>query len=153
MNSKTASSKEKDIRDSTSGSRVIVLEEHGCDGSYAESEEGKKRLSEIKKLLKNKQFSGYVNPELTLINFADQPKRYLKWEDLPFEDDTTVAQFVNLKGLLCTLLCTRINGKEDVKLRYYTNTAFKDFIFLDGSDSCAKQFFNNLMIEVLSNLG
>ena len=151
MNSKIASSKEKDIQDSTSESRVIVLDEHDCDGSYAESEEGKKRLSELKELVNGKQFSGYVNPELTPVNLTDPPKKYLKWEDLPFEDDVTVAQFVNLKGLLCTLLCTRLNGKEDVKFRYYTNAAFKDFIFLDGSDYCAKQFFNNLMIEVPNN--
>ena len=151
MNSKIASSKEKDIHNSTSDSRVIVLDEHGCDGSYIESEEGKKRLSELKELVNGKQFSGYVNPELTPINPADLHKKCLKWEDLPFEDDATVAQFVKLKGLLCTLLCTRINGKENVKFRYYTNASFKDFIFLDGSDSYAKQFFNNLMIEVPSN--
>ena len=86
MNSKIASSKENDIQDSASESRVIVLEEYGCDGSYIESEEGKKRLAELKKLLKDKQFNGYVNPELTAANPTELPKKRLKWEDLTCED-------------------------------------------------------------------
>lgn len=78
----------------------------------------------------------------------DKPKKYLKWEDLPFEDNVTVAQFINFKELRCTLLCTRVNDKEEVKLRHYTDAAVKDFIiFLDGSDSYAKQFFNDLHLE------
>ena len=81
MNIKIASNKEKDIQDSPSDSRVIVLEEYGHDGSYMESEEGKKRLAELKKLFEGKQFSGYVNPELTSTNPTDLPKKYLKLED------------------------------------------------------------------------
>ncbi len=78
MNSKIASSKEKDIQDSASESRVIVLEEYGCDGSYIESEEGKKRLSELKKLFEGKQFSGYVNPELTVANPTDLSEKLIE---------------------------------------------------------------------------
>lgn len=78
MNSKIASSKEKDIQDSTSESRVIVLEEYGCDGSYIESEEGKKRLSELKKLFEGKQFNGYVNPELTAANPTDLSEKLIE---------------------------------------------------------------------------
>ena len=78
MNSKIALSKEKDIQGYTSESRVIVLDEHDCDGSYIESEEGKKRLAELKKLFEDKQFSGYVNPELTVANPIDLSEKLIE---------------------------------------------------------------------------
>ena len=77
-NSKIASNKEKDIQDSPSDSRVIVLEGYGHDGSYMESEEGKKRLAELKKLFEGKQFSGYVNPELTVANPTDLSEKLIE---------------------------------------------------------------------------
>lgn len=78
MNGKIASSKEKDIQDSASEARVIVLEEYGCDGSYMESEEGKKKLAELKKLFEGKQFSGYINPELTVADPTDLSEKLIE---------------------------------------------------------------------------
>ena len=37
--------------------RIITLDESGFDGSYTESEEGKKKLAELKELLNSKRFN------------------------------------------------------------------------------------------------
>lgn len=51
MNDKIDSNKKKDIQDFTHGPRIIVLDESDFDGSWAESEEGKRKLAELKEYM------------------------------------------------------------------------------------------------------
>ena len=139
-------SKEKDTQDFIHEARIIVLDESDFDGSWEKSEEGKKKLAEIKELLKGKELGDYSNPG-PIINKIYLPKRYLKWEDLKF----IYGEWNKLEVYL---------GNEKLGISYKS-----DFDFFDNSYEVVKiynlktksrickiydrdkQFFNNLHLE------
>ncbi len=138
-------SKEKDIYNSTHNTRVIVLDEHGIDGSWAESEEGKKKLAEIKEWLKNKELGDYTNPLMPPINLIYLSKKYLKWEDLKFNDEWKYQE-VKLNGTKYTIKYKCgfdffDNYYEVVKI--YNQDERKQLFKLNNN----KQFFNDLHLE------
>ena len=130
----------------TQEQRIIVVYEKGFDGSWEKSEEGKKRLAEIKEWLKDKELGDYANPS-SIINEIYLPKKYLKWEDLKF----VYGEWNKLEVYL---------GNEKLGISYKS-----DFDFFDNSYEVVKiynlktkicickiydgdkQFFNNLMLE------
>ena len=146
MSDKIDSNKKKDIQDFTNGLRIIVLDEHDFDGSWEKSEEGKKKLAELKELLRDKELGDYTNPG-PIINKIYLPKKYLKWEDLKF----VYGEWNKLEVYL---------GNEKLEISYKS-----DFDFFDNSYEVVKiynlktksrickiydmdkQFFNNLHLE------
>lgn len=140
-------SKEKGTQDFTHGPRIIVLDESDFDGSWAESEEGKRKLAELKEWLKDKELGDYTNPSIPPINLIYLPKKYLKWEDLKF----VYGEWNKLEVYL---------GNEKLGISYKS-----DFDFFDNSYEVVKiynlntksrickiydrdkQFFDNLHLE------
>lgn len=134
-------SKEKDTQDFTNGSRIIVLDEHDFDGSWVDSEEGKKKLAEIKELLKDKELGDYSNPG-PIINKIYLPKRYLKWEDLEFKDIQQKIK-VKLGNLIYSLWYNLERGDQCIELTRNQ----QQVITLYGSYPEDILFFNNLRLE------
>lgn len=75
---------------------------------------------------------------------AQEPKQYLKWEDLEFSFKEKYMK-VKLNGNIYTLRYTR-NGVMEFPVAYleFNNT---EITIID----CKKQFFNDLHLEVLNN--
>ena len=129
-------------KETTINSRIIVLDESGCDGSWAESEEGKKRLAEIKELLKDKHFDGYINPELTDTNLTYIPKRYLMWEDLEFTEENQTIE-VLLNGAIYNIYFYKFFEQDEVNI----STKGINIVTLNSYYQADIQFFNDLHLE------
>ena len=136
-------SKEKDTQDFTHRPRIIVLDESDFDGSWAESEEGKRKLAELKEWLKDKELGDYSNP-CPIINKIYLPKRYLKWEDLEFSYGVSKIVEVFLNGTKYTLQCY----KNCIDYTY-VKICLKSIIVADLCSvyEADKQFFNDLHLE------
>lgn len=122
--------------------RIIILDESGFDGSWAESEEGKKRLGEIKELLKDKHFDGYINPELTSTNLTCIPKRYLTWEDLEFTEENQTIE-VLLNGAIYNIYFYKFFEQDEVNI----STKGINIVTLNSYYQADIQFFNDLHLE------
>ena len=122
--------------------RIIVLDESGCDGSWAESEEGKKRIVEIKELLKDKHFDGYINPELTSTNLTYIPKKYLTWEDLEFTEENQTIE-VLLNGASYNIYFYKFFEQDEVNI----STKGINIVTLNSYYQADIQFFNDLHLE------
>lgn len=139
MNDKIDSNKKKDIQDFTHGPRIIVLDESDFDGSWAESEEGKRKLAELKEWLKDKELGGYSNPSMPPINSIYLPKKYLKWEDLE-------------KDRIYKVL---LNGNQYELVKRFDDYEYRcDYITLQKKPNVAifiyeyeKEIFNDLHLE------
>lgn len=134
-------SKEKDTQDFTHEARIIVLDD---DGSWTESEDGKRKLAELKEWLKDKELGDYSNPG-PIINKIYLPKRYLKWEDLEFDDEWKYQE-VKLNGTKYTIKYKCgfdffDNYYEVVKI--YNKDKRKQLFTLYNNE----QFFNDLRLE------
>lgn len=129
-------------KDDITNQRIIVLDESGCDGSWAESEEGKKRLVEIKELLKDKNFDGYINPELTSTNLTYIPKRYLTWEDLEFTEENKTIE-VLLNGAIYNIYFYKFFEQDEVNI----STKGINIVTLNSYYQADIQFFNDLHLE------
>jgi hypothetical protein len=145
--------KEKDTQDFTHGPRIIVLDESDFDGSWAESEEGKRKLAELKEWLNDKELGDYSNPG-PIINKIYLSKRYLKWEDLKFTYDEQKIK-VKLNGENYTVVYF-------ISPAYYGHNEYEYVGILKDDDivvysingylytaNLLKQFFNNLHLEVI----
>lgn len=145
MNDKIDSNKKKDIHDFTNRSRIIVLDEHYFDGSWEKSEEGKRKLAELKEWLKDKELGDYSNPG-PIINKIYLSKRYLKWEDLEFSYGEWKYQEVKLNGTKYTI---KYKGDFDFfdnyyeVIKIYNQNERKQLFKLYNN----KQFFNDLRLE------
>ena len=129
-------------RETNVNPRIIVLDESGCDGSWAESEEGKKRLVEIKELLKDKHFGGYINPELTSTNLTYIPKKYLTWEDLEFTEENQTIE-VLLNGASYNIYFYKFFEQDEVNI----STKGINIVTLNSYYKADIQFFNDLHLE------
>ena len=129
-------------KDTTINQRIIVLDESGFDGSWAESEEGKKRLAEIKELLKDKHFDGYINPELTTYNLTCTPKRYLTWDDLEFTEENQTLE-VLLNGTIYNIYFYKFFEQDEVNI----STKGINIVTLNSYYQADIQFFNDLHLE------
>ena len=129
-------------RETNVNPRIIVLDESGCDGSWAESEEGKKRLVEIKELLKDKHFGGYINPELTSTNLTYIPKKYLTWEDLEFTEENQTIE-VLLNGASYNIYFYKFFEQDEVNI----STKGINIVTLNSYYQADIQFFNDLHLE------
>lgn len=134
------------LQEKLSQVRVINVVESGFDGSWEESEEGKKTLAKLKEKMKDKNFGS--------IDSICKPKKYLRWEDLKFteveqrikvklnDEDYTVVYFIIREYNSCS-------GHEYVgilkndDLIIYSISSDDDFIYH------YRQFFNNLHLEVV----
>ena len=122
--------------------RIIVLDESDCDGSWAESEEGKKRLVEIKELLNDKHFDGYINPELTSTNLTYIPKKYLTWEDLEFTEENQTIE-VLLNGAIYNIYFYKFFEQDEINI----STNGINIVTLNSYYKADIQFFNDLHLE------
>ena len=129
-------------RETNVNPRIIVLDESGCDGSWAWSEEGKKRLVEIKELLKDKHFGGYINPELTSTNLTYIPKKYLTWEDLEFTEENQTIE-VLLNGASYNIYFYKFFEQDEVNI----STKGINIVTLNSYYQADIQFFNDLHLE------
>lgn len=129
-------------KETTVNQRIIVLDEGGFDGSWAESEEGKKRLAEIKELLKDKHFDGYINPKLTSTNLTCIPKRYLTWDDLEFTEENQTIE-VLLNGATYNIYFYKFFEQDEVNI----STKGINIVTLNSYYKADIQFFNDLHLE------
>ena len=129
-------------RETNVNPRIIVLDESDCDGSWAESKEGKKRLVEIKELLKDKHFGGYINPELTSTNLTYIPKKYLTWEDLEFTEENQTIE-VLLNGASYNIYFYKFFEQDEVNI----STKGINIVTLNSYYKADIQFFNDLHLE------
>ena len=129
-------------RETNVNPRIIVLDESGCDGSWTWSEEGKKRLVEIKELLKDKHFGGYINPELTSTNLTYIPKKYLTWEDLEFTEENQTIE-VLLNGASYNIYFYKFFEQDEVNI----STKGINIVTLNSYYQADIQFFNDLHLE------
>lgn len=130
------------VKYTNTNQRVIILDESGFDGSWADSEEGKKRLVEIKELLKDKHFGGYINPELTSTNLTYIPKRYLTWEDLGFTEENQTIE-VLLNGATYNIYFYKFFEQDEVNI----STKGINIVTLNSYYKADIQFFNDLHLE------
>ena len=91
----------------------------------------------------NTDFREYIDTIKQALLKAQEPKQYLKWEDLEFKEKTSRIE-VKLNETLYSLSC--------VKRQYL------DFVYLINNDSQIRlnsandiQFFNDLHLEVIEN--
>lgn len=129
-------------KDDITNQRIIILDESDCDGSWAESEEGKKRLVEIKELLNDKHFGGYINPELTSTNLTCIPKRFLTWKDLEFTEENQTIE-VLLNGSIYNIYFYKFFEQDEVNI----STKGINIVTLNSYYQADIQFFNDLHLE------
>lgn len=129
-------------RETNVNQRIIVLDESDCDGSWAESEEGKKRLVEIKELLNDKHFGDYINPELTSANLTYIPKKYLTWGDLEFTEENQTIE-VLLNGASYNIYFYKFFEQDEVNI----STKGINIVTLNSYYKADIQFFNDLHLE------
>ena len=129
-------------RETNVNPRIIVFFFFCCDGSWAESKEGKNRLVEIKELLNDKHFGGYINPELTSTNLTYIPKKYLTWEDLEFTEENQTIE-VLLNGASYNIYFYKFFEQDEVNI----STKGINIVTLNSYYKADIQFFNDLHLE------